>query len=167
MKIKSLVVLGTIVSAGAFVVSRWKRLDELDKQETEKKLISLNSHDENPTEEAGSKETRMPNKYPNLAVDFLDAISSQREVFNLEFQPETLVRLFHQISFPNMNNVDYFLKEISDSDYEFDVQVETSVVKLAKNLVIEEDMIINDIFYVANVAAGFEGDYQGYSMEVL
>lgn len=158
MKLKTIAVLGTLAGAGAYFVSRWRKVE---KMEQEKKLITIH------TKATNNESTPILEEFPHLTEDFVLAILSQKDTFSQDYPEESTVRIYHQVGFNNVEDLAKFQELLDDLSFDVEVLVENLVLKAAKNLSVTKGLILHEIFSIANLAQRQEGNYQGYSIELL
>lgn len=158
MKFKTVAILGALAGAGAYVVSRWRKVEEMEQG---KKLITLHVPHENS--EAGLSMI----EFPHLSQDFVEAILSQKIPFEQDYPEGLTVRLYHQIGFEHDEDLEKFVKLLEDLNFDTEVSVETKIVKAAKNALVSKGIILHEIFSVANLAQRQKGLYQGYSIDII
>lgn len=105
--------------------------------------------------------------YTNLDDDFKSLISNQKEAYDHEYPIGSHINVYHHMKFKNTNELYHFVEDAKGDGYSCDVDEYNLTLKITKGLFVNEGTIIHNILDVANHTKILNGEYLGYSLELI
>ena len=175
-------IFGLLAAAGgaAYLLSK-----AANKKDEEKTIITLSSDEEETTpqpqkeepaetepeaasEEKAEEEPQYSREvqeinlmYPYLKPAFISACLKEQLDFDQNYPEGSLVTIYHDISFPAVEDLITFVRIIKEHDYQDGDQSLT----ISKDLLVEKGKILSDILNVSNQVDCLNGQYHAYRLE--
>lgn len=187
---KKSVMIGLLAAAGgaAYLLSKLAN----KKEDTEKKIITITVEEDESrndqssetdeteeVEEAGELEEPVKTEeplysrevqeinlmYPYLKPAFITNCLKEQLSFNQEYPEGTFVTVYHDISFPVVEDLITFVRIIKEHDYQISEADGDQSLSISKDLIVENGRILSDILNVSNQVCCLNGDYHGFRLE--
>ncbi len=105
--------------------------------------------------------------YPYLEdVVVLQAFEYYEELKS-KIKPKEKINIVHVAKFPLVENLAAYVKWIKNEGFQIREASEENVVLAYKEVSIKDSNFLDNIFLVANIVAGYKGEYEGFNVEKL
>lgn len=172
---------GLLAAAGgaAYLLSK-----AANKKEEEKTIITLSNDEDEPTvqpqeekpaeaepealeeEPQYSREVQEINlMYPYLKPAFISACLKEQLDFDQNYPEGSLITIYHDISFPAVEDLITFVRIIKEHDYQINEADGDQSLTISKDLIVEKGKILSDILNVSNQVCCLNGQYHAYRLE--
>ena len=177
---------GLLAAAGgaAYLLSK-----AANKKDEEKTIITLSSDEEETTpqpqkeepaetepeaasEEKAEEEPQYSREvqeinlmYPYLKPAFISACLKEQLDFDQNYPEGSLVTIYHDISFPAVEDLITFVRIIKEHDYQINEADGDQSLTISKDLLVEKGKILSDILNVSNQVDCLNGQYHAYRLE--
>lgn len=161
-----------------------------NKKEEEKTIITLSSDEEEPPvqpmneDSAETPESEMAQEepaeeepqysrevqeinlmYPYLKPAFISASLKEQLDFDQNYPEGSLITIYHDISFPAVEDLITFVRIIKGHDYQINEADGDQSLTISKDLIVEKGKILSDILNVSNQVCCLNGQYHAYRLE--
>jgi hypothetical protein len=124
--------------------------------------------EEEPAEEEPqySREVQEINlMYPYLKPAFISACLKEQLDFDQNYPEGSLITIYHDISFPAVEDLITFVRIIKEHDYQINEADGDQSLTISKDLLVEKGKILSDILNVSNQVCCLNGQYHAYRLE--
>lgn len=145
--------------------------DESDGSSRRKRSLlkrSLKPWKKKPAEEEPqySREVQEINlMYPYLKPAFISACLKEQLDFDQNYPEGSLITIYHDISFPAVEDLITFVRIIKEHDYQINEADGDQSLTISKDLIVEKGKILSDILNVSNQVCCLNGQYHAYRLE--
>ena len=160
-----------------------------NKKEEEKTIITLSNDEDEPTvqpqeekpaeaepealeEEPAEEEPQYSREvqeinlmYPYLKPAFISACLKEQLDFDQNYPEGSLITIYHDISFPAVEDLITFVRIIKEHDYQINEADGDQSLTISKDLIVEKGKILSDILNVSNQVCCLNGQYHAYRLE--
>ncbi len=102
--------------------------------------------------------------YPYLSYEMIDKILDANIGFNHVYHDNQPIKIVHRVGFDKIEDLIEFVILIKEHDYRVEENNGLDMISISKELVVEDTIIISDIFNVSNQVYRLHGHYQGYEI---
>lgn len=102
--------------------------------------------------------------YPYLSYEMIDKILDANIGFNHVYHDNQSIKIIHRVGFDKIEDLIEFVILIKEHDYRVEENNGLDMISISKDLVVEDTIIISDIFNVSNQVYRLHGHYQGYEI---
>lgn len=102
--------------------------------------------------------------YPYLSYEMIDEILDANISFNRKYRDNQPIRIVHRVGFDKIEDLIEFVILIKEHDYRVEENNGLDMIAISKDLIVEDTIIISDIFNVSNQVYRLHGQYKGYEI---
>lgn len=137
--------------------------------EIEQESIGFNSTFTPKEEEASYSGTvyEVSELYPYLSYEMIDKILDANVGFSHVYQDNQPIKIVHRVGFDKIEDLIEFVILIKEHDYRVEENNGLDMISISKEMVVEDMIIMSDIFNVSNQVYRLHGHYQGYEIVEL
>jgi hypothetical protein len=107
------------------------------------------------------------NFFPYVSRDLIDNVYEQKEAIALSYTSGMHVKLYHLLTFENLENLNSFIQILDKHNYECKILNDKFQVEVSNEMKVKEGALLTDIYVVANQAGLLSGVYESFSIEEL
>ncbi len=169
---KLIPILVVAAGAAAYMIAKKKKSEE----DSEVKIITLEEPDEEdkPKEESSEPaETKneilnqILRKFPYLKQSFIEETLEYAKNFDQEYPLGSRIRINHVVKFVRVEELITFVQTVRREDYAVQEAQEENTILAFKEFQVEEGMILNEVFRIADQAGFLDGEYFGFQIDKL
>jgi hypothetical protein len=107
------------------------------------------------------------NFFPYVNRDLIDSVYAQKEAIAESYTTGMHVKLYHLLTFENLENLNSFIQILDNHNYECKILNDKFQVEVSNEMKVKEGALLTDIYVVANKAGLLGGVYESFSIEEL